>query len=72
MVHLCEFYSNSVHGSSLFMILGSPISAENILVMYAVCTCLYSAVQALNNAIVQEPAIWYIHVLNRYVLSKDG
>jgi hypothetical protein len=66
--HHCS--SLSVHGSSLFIPLnvctwfilvhpGSPVSAENISLRYAVCTCLYSAVPALNNSMVQESAIWY-------------
>ena len=37
--------------------------------MYAVCTRLYSAVPPLNNAIVQESAIWYRQGSYRYVPS---
>ncbi len=40
--------------------------------LYAVCTCLYLAVPALNNAMVlQEFTIWYRHGSKRYVLPKN-
>ncbi len=68
----------SAHGSSLFILLkvctwfisvhpGSPVSAENISSRYAVSTRLYSAVPSLNNAMVQESAIWYRQGSYRYV-----
>ena len=73
----------SVHVTDMFILFnvctwfilvhpGSPVSAENISLMCAICTCLYSAVPALNNAMVQESAIWYRQGSYRYVPPKNG
>ena len=40
--------------------------------MYAICARLYLAVPPLNNAIVQESAIWYRQGSYRYVPPKNG
>ena len=60
MVHLCSFCSFSVHGSSLFSLV-HPFLLKSIPGGMLFVHCLYSAVPALDNAMVQELAVWYRH-----------
>ena len=56
-IPVCTWYKHVYPVLCLCMVyLGSLVSAGNISVMYTVCTHLYSAVPALNNAMVQESA----------------
>ena len=72
-IPVCTWYRQVHHVLCLYMVyLSSPVSAGNISVMYAVCTHLYSAVPALDNAMVQESATWYIKGMLMYEPSKNG
>ena len=70
---VCTWYRHVHPVDCLYMVhVCSPVSAGNISLMYAVCTHLYLAVPALDNAMVQESATWYIEGMSMYEPSKNG